>query len=79
MHEEPPTSGKVILVTNYGTRRSAGDLDVELWAREAPKTCRNFVQLCIEGYYQHVAFHRLIPGFLMQGGDHTGTGIGTRG
>lgn len=79
MHEEPPTNGKVILVTNYGRICSAGDLDIELWPREAPKTCRNFVQLCIEGYYNHVSFHRLIPGFLIQGGDHTGTGIGRPG
>ena len=70
MHEEPPTNGKVILVT------SMGDLEIELWSREAPKTCRNFIQLCLEGYYQDVPFHRMIPKFLIQGGDPTGTGAG---
>lgn len=73
MHEEPPTNGKVILVT------SMGELEIELWSREAPKTCRNFIQLCLEGYYQDVPFHRLIPGFLIQGGDPSGTGAGRIG
>ena len=41
---EPPTSGKVLVVTTHG------EIEVELWPREAPKACRNFVQLCMEGY-----------------------------
>ena len=49
---EPPTSGKVLLVT------SLGEIDVELWAKETPKACRNFVQLCMEGYYDGTIFHR---------------------
>ena len=49
---EPPTSGKVLLVT------SLGEIDVELWARETPKACRNFIQLCMEGYYDGTVFHR---------------------
>ena len=49
---EPPTSGKVLLVT------SLGEIDVELWARETPKACRNFIQLCMEGYYDGTIFHR---------------------
>ncbi|KAK8736094.1 hypothetical protein OTU49_005235, partial [Cherax quadricarinatus] len=68
--QEPSTEGKVLLVT------SAGDLDVELWSREAPKACRNFVQLCLEGYYNGTIFHRVIPGFIVQGGDPSGTGEG---
>ncbi|KAL8439505.1 hypothetical protein Efla_001436 [Eimeria flavescens] len=67
---EPVTSGKVVLHTTMGP------LDVELWSREAPRTCRSFVQLCLEGYYDKTIFHRLIPGFLVQGGDPTGTGEG---
>ncbi|KAL4491871.1 hypothetical protein ABPG72_006126 [Tetrahymena utriculariae] len=67
---EPPTSGKVII------RTSMGDIDVELWTLEAPKACRNFVQLCLEGYYDDTIFHRLIPKFMIQGGDPTGTGKG---
>jgi len=55
---------------------SAGDVDVELWSKEAPKACRNFVQLCMEGYYNGTIFHRLVHDFIVQGGDPTGTGHG---
>ncbi|VVC29153.1 Cyclophilin-like domain,Cyclophilin-type peptidyl-prolyl cis-trans isomerase domain,Cyclophilin- [Cinara cedri] len=68
--QEPPTSGKVVLKTSFG------DIEIELWSREAPKACRNFVQLCLEGYYDGVLFHRIVKGFIAQGGDPTGTGSG---
>ncbi|XP_031103639.1 peptidyl-prolyl cis-trans isomerase CYP57 isoform X1 [Ipomoea triloba] len=67
---EPPTKGKVILKTTYGP------LDIELWPKEAPKAVRNFVQLCLEGYYDNTIFHRIIKSYLIQGGDPTGTGTG---
>nr|GEY14918.1 peptidyl-prolyl cis-trans isomerase CYP57 [Tanacetum cinerariifolium] len=67
---EPPTKGKVILQTNYGP------LDIELWPKEAPKAVRNFVQLCVDGYYDGTIFHRIIKSFMVQGGDPTGTGTG---
>ncbi|KAK1418334.1 hypothetical protein QVD17_27477 [Tagetes erecta] len=67
---EPPTKGKVILHTNYGP------LDIELWPKEAPKAVRNFVQLCVDGYYDGTIFHRIIKSFMVQGGDPTGTGTG---
>lgn len=67
---EPNTEGKVLLHTSFG------DLDVELWPQQAPKACRNFVQLCLEGYYDQTIFHRIIAGFMVQGGDPTGTGNG---
>jgi len=67
---EPPTKGKVILKTTYGP------LDIELWPKEAPKAVRNFVQLCMEGYYDNIIFHRIIKSFLVQTGDPTGTGAG---
>ncbi|EPT30633.1 peptidyl-prolyl cis-trans isomerase [Toxoplasma gondii TgCatPRC2] len=67
---EPSTRGKVVLHT------SLGDLDVELWARECPLACRNFVQLCLEGYYVNTIFHRVVKDFIVQGGDPTGTGRG---
>ncbi|XVF35306.1 hypothetical protein REPUB_Repub18cG0134100 [Reevesia pubescens] len=67
---EPPTKGKVIINTTYGP------LDIELWPKEAPKAVRNFVQLCLEGYYDNTIFHRIIKGFLVQGGDPTGSGTG---
>uniref|UniRef100_T1JEY8 Spliceosome-associated protein CWC27 homolog n=1 Tax=Strigamia maritima TaxID=126957 RepID=T1JEY8_STRMM len=68
--QEPPTQGKVLLKT------SVGEIDIELWARETPKTCRNFIQLCLEGYYDNTIFHRVVKGFIVQGGDPTGTGEG---
>jgi peptidyl-prolyl cis-trans isomerase SDCCAG10 len=57
-------------------RTNKGDLLIELWSRECPKACRNFVQLCMEGYYDGTIFHRIIPGFVIQGGDPTGSGTG---
>ncbi|XP_051541914.1 spliceosome-associated protein CWC27 homolog [Myxocyprinus asiaticus] len=68
--QEPPTNGKVLLKT------TAGDIDIELWSKEAPKACRNFTQLCMEGYYEGTIFHRVVPDFIVQGGDPTGTGTG---
>lgn len=53
-----------------------GDIDVELWAKETPKACRNFIQLCLEGYYDGTIFHRLVKGFIVQGGDPNGDGTG---
>ncbi|XP_017080156.2 spliceosome-associated protein CWC27 homolog [Drosophila eugracilis] len=68
--QEPPTTGKVLLKT------TVGDIDIELWARECPKACRNFIQLCLEGYYKNTEFHRLVKGFIVQGGDPNGDGTG---
>ena len=53
-----------------------GDIDIELWAKEAPRAVRNFVQLCLEGYYDGTIFHRVLKDFMVQGGDPTGTGDG---
>lgn len=55
---------------------SFGNLDIELYVREAPRTCRNFLELCKSGYYDGITFHRLIPNFICQSGDPTGTGKG---
>lgn len=57
-------------------KTTAGDIDVELWSREAPMACRNFIQLCMEGYYNGTIFHRVVPGFIAQGGDPHGDGSG---
>lgn len=51
---EPPVSGKVIVKTTYG------DIEFSLFAKESPKACRNFVQLCLEGYYDNTIFHRYV-------------------
>jgi cyclophilin family peptidyl-prolyl cis-trans isomerase len=58
---------------------SAGTMTAELFATEAPKTVNNFVFLARDGFYNGVIFHRVIPGFMIQGGDPTGTGRGGPG
>lgn len=67
---EPPTSGKIVLVT------SKGDIEIELWAKECPLACRNIIALALEGYYDNQIWHRIVPGFCIQTGDPTGTGTG---
>lgn len=57
-------------------KTTVGDIDIELWAKETPKTCRNFIQLCLEGYYDNTIFHRIVKGFIAQGGDPNGDGSG---
>ncbi|GAA6036688.1 hypothetical protein JCM8097_003428 [Rhodosporidiobolus ruineniae] len=57
-------------------RTNLGELNFELYADRAPRTCYNFLRLAAEGKYQNIRFHRLIPGFMIQGGDPTGTGRG---
>ena len=56
-----------------------GDVTVELYAVDAPQTVNNFVFLASEGFYDGVIFHRVISGFMIQGGDPTGTGSGGPG
>ena len=56
-----------------------GSMVIELLPNEAPKTVNNFVFLAREGYYDGVIFHRVIVGFMIQGGDPTGTGSGGPG
>ncbi|KAJ5677737.1 uncharacterized protein N7477_003370 [Penicillium maclennaniae] len=55
---------------------TAGHLNVELYPEQAPKAVWNFIQLAKKGYYKDVTFHRNIKGFMIQGGDPTGTGRG---
>jgi cyclophilin family peptidyl-prolyl cis-trans isomerase len=61
------------LHTNHGA------IEVELFDDDAPKTVDNFVKLAREGFYNGVIFHRVIPDFMIQGGDPTGTGSGGPG
>lgn len=58
---------------------SSGDVAVELYPEHAPKTVNNFVFLAREGFYDDTVFHRVIPDFVVQGGDPTGTGRGGPG
>ena len=58
---------------------TAGTMTAQLFASEAPRTVNNFVFLAREGFYADVIFHRVISGFMIQGGDPTGTGTGGPG
>ena len=60
----------VVLETTQGT------IEVKLFTDIAPKTCENFTKLIEKGYYDGIIFHRVIPQFMIQGGDPTGTGMG---
>ena len=59
--------------TNHGT------IELELFDEDAPKTVENFTKLAGDGFYNGVIFHRVIPDFMIQGGDPTGTGTGGPG
>ncbi|GBG96613.1 peptidylprolyl isomerase [Lactococcus termiticola] len=61
---------KATIHTNFG------DLNIQLFEEQAPKTVKNFVELSKKGYYDGVIFHRIIKDFMIQGGDPTGTGMG---
>lgn len=60
-------------------KTSAGEMKIRLNAKDVPKTVNNFVFLAREKFYDGVIFHRTIPGFMIQGGDPTGTGMGGPG
>jgi cyclophilin family peptidyl-prolyl cis-trans isomerase len=64
---------QAIIQTNHGP------IHVELYPDDAPKTVNNFVKLANDGFYDRVIFHRVIPDFMIQGGDPTGTGSGGPG
>lgn len=58
-----PTNPVVVLKTNFG------DIKLELFAKDAPKTAENFLSLAKSGFYNGTKFHRVIPDFMIQGGD----------
>ena len=64
------TGPKAVVKTNMG------EITIQLLPEEAPKTVENFVGLSKKGYYDGVIFHRVIPNFMIQGGDPTGSGMG---
>lgn len=55
-------------------KTNLGEIKIQLFEEQTPKTVKNFVQLAEKGYYDGVIFHRVIPDFMIQGGDPTGTG-----
>jgi cyclophilin family peptidyl-prolyl cis-trans isomerase len=76
----PPT-GALDLTKSYSARfkTERGEIVCELFAADAPLTVENFVNLAGAGFYDGVTFHRVIPGFMAQGGDPAGTGSGGPG
>jgi peptidyl-prolyl cis-trans isomerase B (cyclophilin B) len=66
-------------VTSATLHTSEGPIELELHSDDAPKTVDNFVKLAQDGFYEGVVFHRVIPDFMIQGGDPTGTGTGGPG
>ena len=58
------------------TMQNGKTIDIELDATAAPITCENFLKLVNQGFYNGLTFHRVIPGFMIQGGDPSGNGTG---
>lgn len=78
-----PAPPKMIINTNKQyiatIQTEPGNLVLQLFAKDVPVTVNNFVFLAREGFYDGSTFHRVIPGFMAQGGDPTGTGRGGPG
>jgi cyclophilin family peptidyl-prolyl cis-trans isomerase len=66
-------------VSSATLHTTEGAIEVELYPDDAPKTVENFIKLSRDGFYDGVIFHRVIPDFMIQGGDPTGTGTGGPG
>jgi len=82
MADQPaPPTGSLDASKQYTARikTKRGDIVVDLFAGNAPLTVENFVNLARAGFYDGTTFHRVIPGFMAQGGDPTGTGRGGPG
>lgn len=79
-YESPPDLD-IDLSKSYSAviHTTEGDIHVDLYASDAPQTVNNFVFLANDGFYDDVIFHRTIRGFMIQGGDPTGTGRGGPG
>jgi len=80
----PPTEAEVAAAQAAGTRKATiqtekGDIVVELYGNDAPLTVANFVKLARAGFYRGLTFHRVVPGFVIQGGDPNGNGSGGPG
>ena len=71
--------GRVPRMTKATMQTNHGAIEIELFDDDAPKTVENFTKLASDGFYDGVIFHRVIPDFMIQGGDPTGTGSGGPG
>ena len=79
--KEAPTVSDVDPNKQYfaTVKTNKGNIKVELFAKDAPMSVTNFIKLSKEGFYKGLTFHRVEPGFVIQGGDPTGTGRGGPG
>ena len=77
---EPP-KGNLDTTKTYKAKieTERGEIIIHLYSDQTPITCENFINLAKSGYYDGTTFHRVIPGFMVQGGDPTGTGAGGPG
>src|SRR2546430_3287964 len=75
----PACAGRVPGMSIATMQTNQGTIELELFDEDAPKTVENFKKLAGDGFYDGVIFHRVIPDFMIQGGDPTGTGTGGPG
>lgn len=73
------TEKKELNIVKIKIETTLGDIYADLFVQEAPKTVENFTKLAKSGYYDGIIFHRVIPDFMVQTGDPTGTGMGGPG
>jgi peptidyl-prolyl cis-trans isomerase B (cyclophilin B) len=78
---DTPPEMEIDVSKNYSVsiETTRGTIELELYPQHAPQTVNNFVFLAGQGFYNGVAFHRVIPNFMIQGGDPTGSGSGGPG
>jgi cyclophilin family peptidyl-prolyl cis-trans isomerase len=74
MNEKKETTPAPLTVAVIQTKY--GNIEIQLYTNDAPKTTKNFIELAKQGYYNGIIFHRVAKGFVIQGGDSTGTGAG---
>ncbi|MGI9290493.1 MAG: peptidylprolyl isomerase [Gammaproteobacteria bacterium] len=76
-----PPEMQIETAKNYSVtmETSKGTIEIDLFTSDAPKTVNNFVFLAREGFYDGISFHRVIPDFMVPGGDPTGSGMGGPG
>ena len=73
---ETPTPNDFISANKATITTAKGNIEIELYSQDAPKTVTNFATLSKRGYYNNLTFHRVEPGFVIQGGDPNGNGTG---
>ena len=77
--KDAPKGGKKVKQTAVITMEKGGEINIEFFPEDAPKTVENFVTLAKKGFYDGVTFHRVEPNFVVQGGDPKGNGTGGPG